>query len=213
MQTINKGDEPRCLAEHRAAHRGWDREEFSDCKQVGREALVREQYALCCYCQRRIRAEEASMKVEHFVPQTDPTDGERLKLQWSNLLGACLGGQGSPPRTQHCDTRKGDTRIALDPTKAACARKVRYATDGRAFSDDEATDKEIRDVLQLNVGNLQTGRRAAIAELSRQIGTGTWSDIDIQRELRKLQASVGTKQLDEYAPVLVYWLEKRLGRR
>lgn len=90
---------------------------------------------------------------------------------------------------------------------------MRYTTDGRVFSNDEATNKEIQDVLQLNVGYLQTGRSAAITALSRQIGTGTWSDIDIQRELRRLQAGVGTTQLDEYAPVLVYWLEKRLGRR
>lgn len=213
MQTITKGHEPKCLTEHRAAHRGWDLEEFSECKQTVREVLVKEQSALCCYCQRRIRPADASMKVEHFVSQTDPTDGARLQLQWSNLLGACLGGQGSPLRTQHCDTRKGDTRITLDPTNAACTRKVRYATDGRAFSDDETTNKEIRDVLNLNVSYLQSGRSAAISALSGLLGTGAWSDTAIRRELQRLQPSrVGT-EIGEYLPVLIYWLEKRLGIR
>lgn len=213
MQTITKGREPSCLAEHRAAGRGWDREEFSDCKQTVREALVKEQHALCCYCQSRIRPEEASMKIEHLVPQTDPTDGVRLRLQWINLLGACLGGQGSPPRAQHCDTRKGDTRITLDPTNAACTSKVRYSSDGRVFSDDKTIDKELREILQLNVAQLVRFRKAAIAALSRTLGTGTWSDAAIRRELRRLQAGPATTELEEFAPVLVYWLEKRLGLR
>ncbi len=65
------------------------------------------------------------MKIEHMRAQLGGTD-ER-QLDWDNLLGACLGEQGSPPDEQCCDTRKGARAldVRLFPTSASISSLLR----------------------------------------------------------------------------------------
>ena len=53
-------------------------------------------------------------------------------MVWSNLFGACLGGEGSPPREQHCDTRKGDRESPLLPLDPMLAERLRHSAGGRS---------------------------------------------------------------------------------
>ena len=87
MRTITKGDEPASLVKHRATAHA-DYENYPD-KDTLRSHLVREQRGLCCYCLSRIRPTADTMKIEHWHSQ-DEFSSEQL--DYSNLLGACLGG-------------------------------------------------------------------------------------------------------------------------
>ena len=60
------------------------------------------------------------------------------QLNYLNLLGACLGGNGQPPHLQHCDTRKGGSDIQWNPADAAhhIDTRVRYEVDGSIHADD-----------------------------------------------------------------------------
>ena len=143
MLAITKGPEPPALAAYRAVPgAAYDGKDFAPVKDEIRGALLRDQRALCCYCMRRISRDArphpakpaappiVQMKVEHWLPQSRRPD---LQLAWTNLLGACLGGEGSAPSDQTCDTRKGENpggcgaqahRGAGDPARGAAARAL-----------------------------------------------------------------------------------------
>jgi len=83
MRTIQKGPEPATLTQYRqqpdAVYDNYGN------KADLRAALVAEQRGLCCYCQSRIRATPAHMKIEHWQCQADHP---ARQLDFSNLLGA-----------------------------------------------------------------------------------------------------------------------------
>jgi uncharacterized protein (TIGR02646 family) len=109
MRRILKRTEPRSLVEHRATPGA----AFDGCNKGDvRKALFEEQRGLCCYCCGRIAATRDGMKIEHFVAQSSQP---AMSLSYQNMLGACSGGMGKPPRQQHCDTKRGDRPIRFSP--------------------------------------------------------------------------------------------------
>jgi uncharacterized protein (TIGR02646 family) len=101
MRGIPKDREPFSLTEWRAAS-ATDYDGYPD-KGTLRACLAREQRGICCYCLSRIRVESNAMKIEHWHSQ-DKHPAEQL--DYSNLLGACMGNEGKRVKDQHCDTRK-----------------------------------------------------------------------------------------------------------
>ena len=84
MIYIQKGKEPASLTAYKKqAHAYYDGCNKDDI----RENLLREQGYLCAYCMRRIEKEK--MKIEHWDPEDNLTELERL--DYSNMLGVCLG--------------------------------------------------------------------------------------------------------------------------
>ena len=114
MRAIQKGTEPTSLARHRSSSSGdyvADYDNYQH-KDELRQSLVTEQGKICCYCMQRIEPTENGMKIEHWHSQRHyPTE----RLDYANLLGACLGGEGQPPNQQHCDTRKGESELSKNP--------------------------------------------------------------------------------------------------
>ena len=114
-ELIQKGKEPPSLREYRsdpfATYEGYP------AKDDLRQALAREQGHICCYCMGRISPNADEMKIEHWAPQSSNAS---LQLAYSNLLGACRGGEGRTRSKQHCDTHKGEEAIDIDPTKPHC---------------------------------------------------------------------------------------------
>ena len=110
MRTIIKGAEPASLTQHRLTPHS-DYANYMDRNGL-RAALVTDQQGLCCYCMGRIRSEHDKMKIEHWHSQTKYQDEQ---LDYRNLLGACLGGEGRPRKFQHCDTRKGCLDLLWNP--------------------------------------------------------------------------------------------------
>jgi uncharacterized protein (TIGR02646 family) len=131
MRHTPKGAEPAGLAHYRQVL-GSSYEGPGFPHQEVRDALVRDQRGLCCFCMGRIRAEADKMKVAHFVPRTTERS---LEMAWSNLLGACLGlvdGTDRRPGNQTCDTRQGNLHLSIDPRSGAISSQIEYSSgDGR----------------------------------------------------------------------------------
>lgn len=205
MRTIKKNTEPGSLTAHRKQPNA-DYDSYKD-KETLRQWLVAEQRGLCCYCQSRIRPELDSMKIEHWRCQARYPDRQ---LDYSNLLGACLGGEGRPNHEQHCDTRKGNQELCFNPADPAhpIEQRIKFLGNGEIASDDEAINTALNDILNLNIGHLVSNRKAVLDAFKQRLGRGK---LNAARELQKWD---GTQpgDLHEYAQVMVYWLEKRITR-
>lgn len=161
MRAIRKGREPDSLVQHRLTPSA-DYDGYRE-KQTLRACLVREQRGLCCYCPSRIRAEWDAMKIEHWHSRRHHGAEQ---LEYSNLLGACMGNQGASPKFQHCDTRKEDrdlSRNLADPDHRI-EEFIRFLGDGRIVSTDPAFETELNDVLNLNSRSSEgiAGRRSMV---------------------------------------------------
>jgi uncharacterized protein (TIGR02646 family) len=173
-----------------------------------REPLLEDQGSLCCYCMRRI--EPRDMKIEHYRSQHRHREQE---LDWRNLLAACNGGEGRPPASQTCDTRKADEDLVLDP-RTDSVRAIRYLGSGRLDVDDPDHVDDVERRLNLNTTELRLARAQAIdnlrRELSRRFGSGSWRRRDLERYLDGLRR---LRPFPEFLAVYEYWLEKKLTRR
>ena len=208
MRDITKGPEPRSLTEHRAGeHCDYDNYQGKD---ELRQALVREQCGLCCYCMGRIRADTASMKIEHWRCQARfPGD----QLNYQNLLGACLGGQSQPSNKQHCDSQKGDRDLRWNPAdpEHLVETQVRYEPDGTIRADDDEFDQQLDEVLNLNLPWLKNNRKGILtAVLQWWKGKKPVPKEQIQREIQRHAGGAG--ELRPYCQVTVWWLQKKLTR-
>jgi uncharacterized protein (TIGR02646 family) len=167
MRTIHKGKEPSAWVEFRSrASASFDSVDAP--KDELRHALVSEQCGLCCYCLGRIEADPRRMKLEHWACQSKHPSRQ---LDYGNILGACLGGDGGPPTLRHCDTAKGDTNIGVDPTDPHrdCSGLFTYWANGeiRPARDDDSRLAARLEAADAN-GNLKPFCQAAIFWLRRQ---------------------------------------------
>lgn len=167
MILIKKGREPRSLAVYKrtvsACYDGYP--DKSDL----RTALAAEQGHICCYCMSRIEPTEVEMKIEHWQCQSN---FHARQLDYQNLLGACLGGQGQSPRMQHCDTKKANHALSRSPAdrKTDIRRLIQYNfADGSIGSIDSMLDQEITKVLNLNVQQLCRNRVATLDAFQRRL--------------------------------------------
>jgi uncharacterized protein (TIGR02646 family) len=215
MRHIRKGAEPLGLRQHRLTPHATYGNLPQGAKDELRERLAREQGFLCCYCMQRIRAEPDAMKIEHWASQTAAETTHR-QLDWKNLLGACRGSEGRPFAEQHCDTRKGEDSITVNPMEPRCEQLVRFLADGTIESTDPAFQRDLTHTLNLNQARLLHNRKAVLEalreSLERKYPGTSWSKDVLERELAERQQPDARGQLSEYCQVSVYWLKKRLGR-
>lgn len=214
MRAIQKDAEPQSLAQHRASSSGDYVADYDNYKGMDdlRKSLVAEQGGICCYCMQRIRPNAQEMKVEHWACQTkNPT----MQLVYSNLLGACPGGVGMPGRLQHCDTKKGDADLSRNPANPAHQIEsfILCPASGRIESDDARLQKEIDEVLNLNLPLLVRNRKAVLdgfiaAQRKRK---GSFTPEFLRRLINQWNGAPGELR-NEYCFVVVYWLRKKLKR-
>lgn len=209
MRAVAKGREPPSLTAHRQAPHG-DYDNYPD-KDELRRALAAEQRGLCCYCMGRIRPGANDMKIEHWRCQARYPNEQ---LSYRNLLGACPGGEGQPPSSQHCDTRKGDADLRWNPADPAHAieARVRYGSDGAVESGDEAFDTQLNRVLNLNLAFLKNNRKlvldAVLCWWRKQRKPVPRGQIERQRD----RYTVGNGELTPYCQIAVWWLQRKLGK-
>jgi uncharacterized protein (TIGR02646 family) len=212
VRAIMKGAEPPSLTAYRKTdHCSYDH--YRD-KAGLRRALVTEQRGICCYCMERIRNDSASMKIEHWQCQSRYSGEE---LNYRNMLGACRGGDGQPPRLQHCDTRKGDRDLRWNPADPAhhIETRIRYEADGRIRSDEEEFDVQLEEVLNLNLAFLMNNRKHlldGILEWWRYEKQRLHRPVPRERFVRERDRRVdGDGELEPFSQVVVWWLERRLA--
>ncbi len=213
MRNINKWNEPQSLTEHRSKQHSFY-ENYSD-KSGLRIALVNEQQWLCCYCMGRIKPDEHKMKIEHWQCQANYQERE---LDYRNLLGACLGGEGQPPRDQHCDTRKRDDDLLFNPAEASHAveGKVQYGADGTISSINPIFDDQLNRVLNLNLAILKRNRKGVLDVVlawwkkEKNKCRGPVPRESLERMIDKSAGAYG--KLTPFCQVAVWWLSIKLYR-
>lgn len=209
MRNISKGTEPKSLTQHRC-NTNSDYDNYPD-KDDLRESLVLEQRGICCYCMQRIRPTSTAMKIEHWQCQARYP---HRQLDYSNLLGACLGCQNQSLERHHCDTRKGDHDLAYNPANPThdVERKLTFLGDGTLQSTEVIFDQEINEVLNLNEGILKKNRRALLDSIKDEFMGKNPSKADIQKEIRKWNGDLDDGVLEPFCQVAIYYLRKKLQR-
>lgn len=213
MRAIIKNAEPVSLTEHRSQSHS-DYNGYID-KITLRASLVDEQNGLCCYCMGRITANPRRMKVEHWHCQSRYPQEQ---LDYRNMLGACLGGDGQPPYLQHCDTHKGDRDLQWNPAikEHYIEARLRYEADGSIRADDAQFDTELREVLNLNLPLLKNNRKGVFDSFldwwrnEKRKVDGPVPRALLERAHARLTRRAG--ELAPYCQVAVWLLEQRLAR-
>ena len=210
MRHIVKGNEPRSLVEHRSQPYA-DYDNYPQ-KDDLRQSLLTEQGYICCYCMQRIAHD--TIKIEHWQPQSIYPD---LQLDYRNLLGACQGNQGQPQRLQHCDTRKGETEITINPADASknCENFIKYRSNGQIYSDDETINNELNEVLNLNLETLTRNRKAAmdavIEGLRKKYPSKSWTVSILSKEIAKFDNVTKKAKYRPYCQFVIFLLNKKLS--
>lgn len=125
------------------------------------EALMRDQGAICCYCERRLT--KGDRHIEHLVPQSD---GRGDGLDFGNMLCSCQD-QLRPGEPRHCGNLKGDwydPALLVSPLDPACETRFSFLGNGEigvAHNGDHGVRETITK-LGLGIPKLNAMRKSAI---------------------------------------------------
>lgn len=210
MKFIKKGKEPHSLI----THRQWSQATYKNLPSKGndelKDSLLKEQKYICCYCMSRISRDK--MRVEHWKSQDDFPESD---LDYSNLLGACTGNEGT--NATHCDVYRGNVPLKINPTEAKCEQQIKFKfVSGEIDSTDNDIKKDINETLKLNHDHLIKKRQVTFDEWIIRFRTkhskGTWTKAILQNELDKWE----NNNLAEYHPycqVVIAYLKNEITKR
>lgn len=136
-----------------------------DIKAALRQSLLKEQGYLCAYCMSKIRDK---VKIEHYEPRNPQNE-----LDYSNLLAVCTGNSaGNQREHQHCDTKKGNKHLHVNPQNIDHIKQISYRSDGTIYARDNADfNADLNLTLNLNddYGYLKANRKRALDVLKMNI--------------------------------------------
>ena len=229
----------------RSINKGDYRSLAGECKAKMRAALHVEQSGLCAYCCTKIRAdidpddprnrsvpeadrghpERGGMSIEHWIPRSgfpDSDDEEKAacgehSLDWSNLLGVCVGVALSPTirKQLHCDQSRGSIRLSIHPAKNHNVEgRFKYNRSSGKMEPSDPGDAEAKDdieTLNLNTPRLMANRASAIDVVRKKIMRD-----DSPRNIKKLWRTANTPGpggSPPYAPTVAWYLARKLRSR
>jgi uncharacterized protein (TIGR02646 family) len=209
MRNITKSAGPPSLTAWRAQNpRNY--EDYPD-KDTLRDSLYAEQRGLCCYCQCRLHPAWNTMKIEHWKSREHNED---LRVVYSNLLGACLGGERKRGRDQHCDTFKGDKDLCRNPAEPSHDVEVllSYLNDGTIVSSHAEFNQQLRTVLNMNHITLMNSRESVLDALKKALWKrGTLSRGEWERIISDWSGAGHNEELRPHCNVIIYWAQKHLA--
>lgn len=214
MIAIKKRPEPQALLAYRKqAGASYDGTSFSIVKADIRSSLLREQGYLCAYCMNSIEDDPLKMKVEHWQSQSHYPERQ---LDYKNMLAVCKGNEGREYASQHCDTRKGNQELSINPADPAHAiqEKVRYLGSGKLKLDDAVLDGQINQVLNLNYYRLIENRKAIIDAVQHVLARTKVSATtgELQRLLQDWSSLDRQGKHKSFCGTAIYYLNKKLDR-
>jgi len=218
MKHIEKGKPPKSLTDYKstpnATYEGCDKDNI-------RVHLITEQGAVCAYCMVRISKEwnqdlrKPKCEIEHFESQDMVPE---KSLDYKNMLGVCNGNAGQPEKLQHCDTKKGNQPLSplLNPLSKNIERYILYSSNGRIKSNDEVLDRQLNEVLNLNMQNLVKARKdkldMAINRLRAINPKKDWKVADLKKELKNWAERNTKNEFEPYCGIVIYFIEKWIGQ-
>lgn len=210
MLRYSKGAEPSCLRTMQTTPGGGYASLGRIDRDAIRPALVRDQAALCAYCERRINADDGEMKIEHWQAQST---GQQ-QLGWPNMLGVCsgitlVGGK----RISQCDDHRRNRRLFLHPIEGRGPNPrdfLRYTADGQLRTEDARAGQDIA-FLNLDNDLLRRNRAAVYDQLHASLARKGFPRAEIERKLRACEIQPGTLA-PAYAEFTRYHLLRWLRR-
>ncbi|MGK7879186.1 MAG: retron system putative HNH endonuclease [Crocosphaera sp.] len=126
-----------------------------------KQALMKEQGYLCCYCEQELTLNDSH--IEHFKPQSDPTVDP---LDFSNMLCSCQE-QLKKGEPRHCGNLKGnwfDENVLISPLDPNCETRFKFTADGyiQPLKEQDNAGLITIEKLGLNIPKLRDLRRQAI---------------------------------------------------
>lgn len=218
MKRIIKNPEPNSLLEHRAQkHSNFDNIPLRT-KVILRQNLLSEQGYICCYCMKRIpESNPPNIKIEHFSCQAENED---LQLTYSNLFGSCTGNEGQPKIKQTCDTKKGNSTLTVNllTNLPNCEFFFKFNAEGEISSvnNNFEIDRQINEVLNLNMQTLKEGRKQIYIEVQRKVEAESRKLGNKQLKIKYFETEKGkwlNRSDDKFKPfcmVAVYYLNKKI---
>lgn len=185
----------------------------TDVKAILRQSLLEEQGYLCAYCMSKIQDDPHKTKIEHYEPRNNQNE-----LEYSNLLVVCTGNSsGTSFERQHCDTKKGNLHLHIDPQNIDHIRCISYLSDGTIYAKDNPDfDDDLNSTLNLNdkYGYLKSARKRALDDLKKgikqKLGTKTAGRALLEKLLRFYQSKDQNDKRQPYCGILIDYLLKRL---
>jgi uncharacterized protein (TIGR02646 family) len=176
-------------------------------KEAVRNALLSEQGHICCYCLRCIN----KVEIEHIKSQKDFPEKD---VAYTNLIASCAR-DASEDKILHCNAAKGAIEIALNPTDKNLMQLIRFAADGRVFTDQTDLNHELDIVLNLNNYRLTQERRNlykdVVNEIKIRFGGKTISKAFVKKRIQDFSEK-SNGQYEPHCEVAIYFLKKLLGK-
>lgn len=209
MKHIIKGSEPPSLLQYRqtqdANYDGYHP------KEPLKQALLKEQGYICCYCMQRISQE--NMEIEHWKPESKYPE---LQIDYKNLLASCSGNRGKRKSDQHCNPRKADQEITINPLYPQNCENYISSSKGTIVYHDETINSQVNDILNLNLQTLIDNRKialdAVIEVLNRKFPQKTWSQEAIKKKLDEINSKDAEGKYSPYCQYIINYLSRRLNK-
>lgn len=235
MRAITKLPEPRSLARNRSRTDVTSPSAYDDLpdKDDIREQLVKEQRWLCAFCGCKIIDAPLKMKIAHWKPRKliklDANGRETFpnlpdQLSYWNMLGVCKGNEGKPLKFQHCDSHQGNMPLSRNPANPAHRIEdfISFLPDGSVVSSDSQLNFELgckkadgtfdEGVLNLNLPFLRANRKGELDGFKDYlVKRGHLTKQQVSKLLSEWRGE-HPGELKPFAPVIAYWLKKRLAR-
>lgn len=219
MRTIIKIKEPVDFIQYRAKPGATFDNMPTSVKDNLREALLKSQGYICCYCMKRVYFR--SSKIEHFRSQkynNGMNGSKNLTLDYNNLFIACEDSVGKY-ENQTCDSHKKEVEIkGIDLVSHLCNSMFMYNGNGEILSasDDITVNEDINDILNLNQQTLKDNRKIIydrLKERFRQVQKkGKFNMTYLTQELSHWSSFDSNGHLPEYCMVAVYLINRQISK-
>lgn len=164
MRQIKKRQPPNSFNTYVQEHNASYEEIDTEVKDELRKSLILEQKGICAYCQQVLKK---GIKIEHHCERSicnGQNDTRDRRLDYNNLFAVCKG-FGGMKKTQHCDTNKANFNqtnglpITVNPLNPDHIRTINYSSTGLLRSNNGHYNKEINDILALNIEYIKDLRK------------------------------------------------------
>lgn len=180
-----------------------------------RKSLLTDQGYVCAYCMRRIpvadKGANETSHIEHVRPQSCLTNKEAM--DYDNMVICCPGAINSTSaKLCHCDRHKRETPISFSPFDENFISTISYSGDGTIKSSNPVYDKELNEVLNLNVDILKANRKEVRKKLTASFGKRQIKKSDLEKILKIYSSKDVAGMRKEYCGVVIHYLTRRLNR-
>lgn len=175
MVHIKKGDIPQLFSDTQKRYKTYDilAEDNVNAPTIRKnlkDILIKEQGGICAYCMVSIDSEKST--IEHYVPRNGINGDPTLSLDYGNMLAVCNSSRGMNKANQHCDVSKGHSLLNIDPRDEQHIAQVGYKNDGSIYSENPLFDKDLNEVLNLNLTVLKNNRKSALNAVLKNLSPG-----------------------------------------